>query len=447
VFVIEPGMNINYMFVDHGNLNNCHLIVLLITLYHPVTRLSLLRTRQPDAMVRHKKDNFSGKTKKYSSGASRYTPRGKHPSANESNHGSSYINEDGILESTGPDPATLARPPFKAACWDFNHCDAKRCSGKRLMHFGLMRELAIGQKFAGVVISPNAKKVVSPADRELLEQHGAAVVECSWVRVKEVPWSRIGGKCERLLPYLVAANPVNYGRPWRLNCVEALAACFMICGKREWAELALQHFPYGKPFLEINSQLFERYAKCEDDEGVKKAEETWLKKLEKEYARSREHEGEEGDIWAGGNLNRMDMEEVSEDDEEGEGSEEEETFGQQGVPLDLPPDEEDEEEEAQMAEIRRKILASKPFQDPADSVEKAGPAPAANGDAVMKNEPPPVDSDAESGTDEEYDDFDKIANATPVTDRTGLVARERAKKLEVASASFQRQVLSAPKRW
>lgn len=46
--------------------------------------------------------------------------------------------------------------------------------------------------------SPNAKKVISPADRELMEQHGAAVVECSWVRVKEVPWSRIGGKCERL---------------------------------------------------------------------------------------------------------------------------------------------------------------------------------------------------------------------------------------------------------
>lgn len=46
--------------------------------------------------------------------------------------------------------------------------------------------------------SPNAKKIISPADKELMEQFGAAVVECSWVRVKEVPWSRIGGKCERL---------------------------------------------------------------------------------------------------------------------------------------------------------------------------------------------------------------------------------------------------------
>lgn len=398
-------------------------------------------------MVRHKKDSLAGKSKKYSSGSSRHTPRGKGPTGN----GVSYINEDGILESTS-NSGSATRPPFKAACWDFNHCDAKRCSGKRLMHFGLMRELAIGQKFAGVVISPNAKKVVSPADRELLEQHGAAVVECSWVRVKEVPWPRIGGKCERLLPYLVAANPVNYGRPWRLNCVEALAACFMICGKTEWAELVLEHFSYGKPFLEINSQLFERYQKCKDDEEVKKAEETWLKKLEREYAKSRDKDGEAGDVWAGGNLNRMEMQDESDEDEEGSDDEEEEeegVFGQQGVSLDLPPDEEDEEEEAQMAEIRRKILASKPFQNPgaADKAEKGEPVDAEGGDAALKNEPPAIDSDAESGSDEDFDDFNKIANATPVTDRTGLVARERAKKLELASASFQREVVSAPKRW
>ncbi|RMD41984.1 hypothetical protein DV735_g3139, partial [Chaetothyriales sp. CBS 134920] len=309
------------------------------------------------------------------------------------------------------------KPPFKAACWDFGHCDAKRCSGKRLMHFGLMRELPVGQKFPGVVISPNAKRVVSPADRELLEQFGAAVVECSWVRVKEVPWSRIGGKCERLLPYLVAANTVNYGKPWRLNCVEALAACFYICGKEEWAELVLQHFTYGQAFLEINRQLLDRYKKCKDEEEVKQTEERWLKKLEKEYADSREKQDVK-DVWA-------------------------------GVSLDLPPSE-DEEEAAEMAEIRRKILASKAFADSGSysKQDNQGPAAHPSQERVAIEQPAlATDSDAESGSVEaEYDDFDQIANATPLTDKTGIMARERARRLEAATVSFSRTVISAPKK-
>lgn len=311
--------------------------------------------------------------------------------------------------------------------------------------------------------SPNAKKVVSPADKDLLEQYGAAVVECSWVRVQEVPWSRIGGKCERLLPYLVAANPVNYGKPWRLNCVEALAACFCICGHQDWAEIVLEHFSYGQPFLDINSQLFRRYAACQSEEEVKKAEEAWLAKLEKEYSDSRLNKagGDGDDVWAGGNTNRRDI--LDSDDDEGDqdndsadSSDEDETNLplQQGVPLDLPPDdEEDDDEEAEMAEIRRKILASRPFSDtiPSEARSKkelqVHDAPVPEQTTMPTTQPTLIDSDAESGSGEDFDDFDAIANATPVTDRTGLVARERQKKLEQASASFSRTIVSAPKKW
>ncbi|KAJ9603542.1 ribosome biogenesis protein tsr3 [Cladophialophora chaetospira] len=402
-------------------------------------------------MVRHKKDGNSSKAKKYS-GKPRHTPRA-------------------ATREGGDDEIVTERPPFKAACWDFGHCDSKRCSGKRLMHFGMMRELPVGQKFPGVVISPNAKTTLSPADRDLLEQYGAAVVECSWVRLSEVPFSRIGGKCERLLPYLVAANPVNYGRPWRLNCVEALAACFVICGHEDWAEIALQHFSYGKPFLEINSQLFKRYAACQNEEEVKKAEEKWLAKLEKEYAESRANKdaaAEEGDDWAGGNMNRREVFESDDEDEDGDegdnsGDSETDEQGillQKGVPLDLPPDDDDDEEEV-MAEIRRKILASKPFSEnfPAEEPsrksiqQRAGDKAGGGGDtnstsAAAETQSHLVESDAESGSgEEEYDDFDQIANATPVTDRTGIVARERQKKLEQASASFSRTSVTAPQRW
>lgn len=282
------------------------------------------------------------------------------------------------------------------------------------------------------------------------------------MRVQEIPWSRIGGKCERLLPYLVAANPVNYGKPWRLNCVEALAACFAICGHHDWAEIVLQHFPYGQPFLDINSQLLKRYAACQNEEDVKKAEEAWLAKLEKEYSDSRLTRGAAGedDAWAGGNLNRMepppdsDDDDGKENDESDQDSDDDESgLAPQGVMLDFPPDEDDEDEEAEMAEIRRKILASKPFADSVSSgsqekSQQVTKSQAQRPDIPQTQEPPLLDSDAESGSaEEDYDDFDQIANATPITDRTGIVARERQKKLEQSSASFSRTVVPAPGKW
>ncbi|EGW33443.1 uncharacterized protein SPAPADRAFT_60797, partial [Spathaspora passalidarum NRRL Y-27907] len=208
--------------------------------------------------------------------------------------------------------------PTKLAMWDFDHCDPKRCSGKKLERLGLIKNLRVGQKFAGVIVSPNGKSIVCPNDRELVEENGAAVVECSWARLDEIPFNKIGGKHERLLPYLVAANPVNYGRPWRLNCVEALAACFAIVGHLDWAEMLLENFSWGLTFLKINEELIELYQKCTDTESIQKAQDEWLAKIENE-AKERKEKAHTEDVWMMGNVNRKGAQEGDSEEEEEEG--------------------------------------------------------------------------------------------------------------------------------
>lgn len=244
--------------------------------------------------------------------------------------------------------------------------------------------------------------------------HGAAVVECSWARLEEVPFAKIGGKHERLLPYLVAANSVNYGRPWRLNCVEALAATFAILGQLEWAQMVLKPFTYGDAFLEINSELIERYAACADADEVKKVEAEWLEQLEREYKESREDGGKKRI----GNLNTG-----AEEDEE----DEEDDVPNRGLP---PTDDEDEDEEYQEY-LRQKVLNSKAFAEPQEK-----PAPVEQ----------PQDSDNSDEDDSEDDGIYDAAAVDQGPEPTVAPRPKKEKKGNTLSAVFSRASISAPGR-
>lgn len=206
--------------------------------------------------------------------------------------------------------------PAKMAMWDFNHCDPKRCSGKKLERLGYIRDLRIGQKFKGVVVSPNGKVPVSPEDNEVVEQMGVAVVECSWARIDEIPFGKIGGKHLRLLPFLYAANQTNFGKPWRLNCVEAIAACFAITGHFDWAAELMSKFSWGHAFLELNADLLEVYSNCKDVAEIKEAEAEFLRKVEN--GETVANFGGNGDL----EEDEEDEEDSEEDDDETNGKEE-----------------------------------------------------------------------------------------------------------------------------
>jgi len=170
-------------------------------------------------------------------------------------------------------------PPFPVAMWDLFHCDPKRCSGRKLARLGLVKELKLGARWPGLCLSPKGQETVSPADNEIVGEMGVAVIDCSWARVDELNFNKMKSGYPRLLPWLVAANPVNYGKPCKLNCVEALAATFYICGWPEVASSYLKQFSWGPSFIDINKELLDRYSQCSNGDEVVKVQNSYLEEV------------------------------------------------------------------------------------------------------------------------------------------------------------------------
>jgi len=144
-------------------------------------------------------------------------------------------------------------------------CDPRKCTVKKLARRGLLRIVPSIAKIprSTLLLDPTAQQAVSPADRHL---PSITALDCSWEVLDTgavASWRN-----RRALPFLVAANPVNFGRPFRLTSVEAMAAALYIIGEKEQAHDILAPFGWGLRFLEVNADPLEDYSRAKDSAEV-----------------------------------------------------------------------------------------------------------------------------------------------------------------------------------
>jgi len=112
----------------------------------------------------------------------------------------------------------------------------------------------------GILLDPLCGKVFGPEDHAILSQ-GLVGLDCSWANIEEsvATVNKRTRLVNRMLPLLLAANPVNWGKPSKLCTAEALAATLYLSGRIEQANHLLGQFNWGSRFIELNYEPLEAY--------------------------------------------------------------------------------------------------------------------------------------------------------------------------------------------
>ena len=140
-------------------------------------------------------------------------------------------------------------------------CNSKACTALKLSRFGLAKVFYTPRFIPrnSIVLNPLADKTLSPMDKAYMGK-GIVALDCSWNRIEEILVPRKPVQL-RVLPPLVAVNPVNYGKISKLSTVEALGAALYILGHEEEARKLLNKYKWGLHFLELNRNPLESYSK------------------------------------------------------------------------------------------------------------------------------------------------------------------------------------------
>jgi pre-rRNA-processing protein TSR3 len=159
---------------------------------------------------------------------------------------------------------------MKVTIYHAEECDRRKCTSIRLARRGKIKIVTKLNKLTtgAIVLDPFSEKALSPEDRKKVEENGITALDCSWKKINSSSVMFKGRKNHRSLPFLVAANPTNYGKPCILSTAEAIAATFYIVGCKDNAINIMSQFKWGPHFLELNRELLEAYSQAKDSREV-----------------------------------------------------------------------------------------------------------------------------------------------------------------------------------
>lgn len=136
----------------------------------------------------------------------------------------------------------------------------------------------------------------------------------------EIPFSSLGkASNQRKLPLLLAANTVNYGKPYKMNTAEALAASLYIAGLKVEAAALMYPFSYGQQFLRMNTGFLDFYSECENEGAVAsvslQAERLRADRKDEKDKRKEEKRNRRNENNIGGYMDEMDLPPMDSDGE------------------------------------------------------------------------------------------------------------------------------------
>ncbi|MCW3981786.1 MAG: DUF367 family protein [Candidatus Bathyarchaeota archaeon] len=157
-------------------------------------------------------------------------------------------------------------------------CDPHKCSALKLKRHNLVWVVHHARKLprGALILNPFAERAFSPKDQTQIQMKGLVALDLSWSHAEDAEKLLSLRGASRSLPYLLAANPINFGTPTKLSTVEALAAALIISGFRKRAERLLSVFKWGPTFLTLNDELLKAYAKAPNSTEIIKMQKQFM---------------------------------------------------------------------------------------------------------------------------------------------------------------------------